>query len=72
MRKGQKVVNTRFPEWGKCTLVGEARPDKDTNTLYETHDDRGWTLMIKGCSLPTYCVPESKLTLVKSKTGVVS
>lgn len=64
MRQGQKVVNTRFPEWGQCTLHKEKRPDKDINTLYDTHDDRGWTLMIKGSSLPTYSVPESKLKLV--------
>lgn len=68
MRQGQKVVNSRLPEWGKCTLVGKARPDKGISRLYDSHDDRGWTLMIKGSSLPMYCVPESKLK-VTSKAG---
>jgi hypothetical protein len=68
MRQGQKVINTRFPEWGRCTLVRETQPDKDINRLYDSQDDRGWTLMIKGSSLPTYCVPESKLKLLTSGT----
>jgi hypothetical protein len=67
MRQGQTVANTRFPEWGQCRLDREKRPDKDINTLYDTHDDRGWTLMIRGSSLPTYCVPVSKLKVVSDQ-----